>query len=116
MTYEILQPVHLGKDELGQKRREALERLAAQADCFWNNQPSIGRWLIQIADYEIQRKEENKMSLREILEEIFDNGRVTSSSSQEELINEFEFSATENGWSDEEIKNAISSEWFPQLS
>lgn len=49
-----------------------------------------------------------KMS--EIIKTITENGRATT---QEELINEFEFEAQEQGWTDEEIKIAIGSDWFP---
>ena len=56
MTHEshpdtiILQPVHLGTGEQGRKRRAMLERMAAEAGYFWNGRPSIGRWLVAIAD------------------------------------------------------------------
>lgn len=55
--YVVLQPIHLGSSEKGQRRKQALEALAAEAECFWNNEPSIGRWLIALADEFIIRKE-----------------------------------------------------------
>ena len=64
--YTVLQPVHLGKGVIGSARKEALERLAANNDCFWGGQPSIGRYLIKLADEEINMK----------LEKMFPKGRV----------------------------------------
>lgn len=49
-NYVILQPIHLGSGHLGEARRKALEAIAAEAECFWGGQPSIGRWLIKLAD------------------------------------------------------------------
>lgn len=46
----VLPPIHLGKDAEGQRRKEALERLAAQAGHFWGGKPSVGRWLVALAD------------------------------------------------------------------
>lgn len=46
----VLQPVHLGKGEEGQRRRDALEAMAAEAGHFWGGKPSIGRWLVAMAD------------------------------------------------------------------
>lgn len=48
--YTVLQPVHLGSGQLGKARKKALEQLATAADCFWGGQPSIGRYLIKLAD------------------------------------------------------------------
>lgn len=49
----VLQPIHLGKGEEGQRRRETLEKMAADAGHFWNGKPSIGRWLVALADREL---------------------------------------------------------------
>jgi hypothetical protein len=46
----VLQPIHLGKGEQGIMRRVQLEQLAGNAGCYWNHRPSIGRWLILLAD------------------------------------------------------------------
>lgn len=46
----VLQPIHLGKGEQGIMRRVQLEQLAARAGFHWNSRPSIGRWLISLAD------------------------------------------------------------------
>lgn len=46
----VLQPIHLGKGEEGITRRVQLEQLAGRAGCYWNHRPSIGRWLISLAD------------------------------------------------------------------
>lgn len=46
----VLQPIHLGKGEQGIIRRVALDRLAAEAGYHWNERPSIGRWLVALAD------------------------------------------------------------------
>lgn len=46
----ILPPIHLGRGEEGQRRKESLERLAAEAGHFWNGKPSVGRWLVALAD------------------------------------------------------------------
>jgi hypothetical protein len=50
----VLQPVHLGTGEQGIERRLALQSLAGQAGCWWGGQPSIGRWLVELADQEIE--------------------------------------------------------------
>jgi len=68
-----------------------------------------------VAIVHTQTERNRKMSMREILENIFDNGRVTPDSSQNELEEQFDFEATENGWSIKEIKEAIKSQWFPSL-
>jgi hypothetical protein len=45
--------VHLGKGKEGARRLHALRLLAAQAGYYWNNEPSIGRWLSAVADEKI---------------------------------------------------------------
>jgi hypothetical protein len=45
--------VHLGQGKEGARRLHALRLLAAQAGCYWNNEPSIGRWLSAVADERI---------------------------------------------------------------
>jgi hypothetical protein len=45
--------VHLGKGQEGHRRLRALRRLAAEAGYYWNNEPSIGRWLSAVADEQI---------------------------------------------------------------
>lgn len=52
--------------------------------------------------------------IREILESIFSNGRVSQDAGWAEIENEFDFEASEQGWTDQEIKEAISSDWFPK--
>lgn len=49
----VLQPIHLGKGEEGQRRKAALEKMASDDGCFWNGKPSIGRWLVALADREL---------------------------------------------------------------
>lgn len=46
----VLQPVHLGTGEIGVARRKALEAVAAEAGHFWGGKPSIGRWIVAVAD------------------------------------------------------------------
>lgn len=46
----------------------------------------------------------------EIVRIVMDNGRAQT---QEELEGEFDFEAIEQGWTDEEIEQAINSPWFP---
>ncbi len=46
----VLQPVHLGRGEQGIMRRLALDTIAGQAGHWWNGQPSVGRWLVAMAD------------------------------------------------------------------
>lgn len=58
------------------------------------------------------RKEMMKKTATEIAQEIMENGLATT---QEELENQFEYFAREAGWSDEEIKAAIESPWFPRI-
>lgn len=45
--------VHLGKGKEGARRLHALRLMAAQAGYYWNNEPSIGRWLAAVADEKI---------------------------------------------------------------
>jgi len=45
--------VHLGKGMEGVRRLNALKMLASEAGHFWNNEPSIGRWLSTVADARI---------------------------------------------------------------
>lgn len=54
------------------------------------------------------------MITNEIIKTITENGRLTTGT-QEELENEFEFEASEQGLSDSEIQEAIVSGWFPNL-
>lgn len=109
MDYTILSPIHLGSGRLGQQRRAVLETLAAENECFWNGKPSIGRWLTGIAD---ERIFSMKKTMPQIVRQLIENGRA---STQEELIAEFEFEASEKNWSIEEIRAAIKSPWFPQI-
>lgn len=51
----VLQPVHLGKGEQGILRRLALETLAGEAGHWWNREPSIGRWLVALANTQIAK-------------------------------------------------------------
>mgnify|MGYP006921388727 FL=1 len=47
-----------------------------------------------------------------IVASIIENGRAANN---DELRNEFEFEASEKGFSDAEIQEALSSEWFPWM-
>lgn len=53
-----------------------------------------------------------EIEMAEIVRDIIENGRAAN---QTELENEFEFSASEAGWTDEEIQAAIESPWFSQI-
>lgn len=53
----VLQPVHLGTGPEGRRRRQALENLAADAGHFWGGKPSIGRWLVALADEHAEEEE-----------------------------------------------------------
>lgn len=57
-SYVVLQPIHLGKGQEGQRRKEALESLAVEAGHFWGGQPSIGRWLVALADERLRSGQE----------------------------------------------------------
>ena len=61
----VLQPVHLGSGEEGQQRKRALESIAAREGFFWNDKPSIGRWLVAVADIEIENPRLLKVTLKE---------------------------------------------------
>jgi hypothetical protein len=50
----VLQPIHLGTGEQGITRRIALDSLAGSAGHWWNGQPSVGRWLVAMADEAIK--------------------------------------------------------------
>lgn len=54
----VLQPVHLGTGPEGRRRRQALEQLAAEAGHFWGGKPSIGRWLVAMADAQADEQRE----------------------------------------------------------
>ncbi len=54
-----------------------------------------------------------EQEMAEIVRTVMDNGRAAS---QEELEAEFDFEASEQGWTDEEIKKAVDSPWFPTFS
>jgi hypothetical protein len=49
----VLQPIHLGTGAQGILRRIALDALAGSAGHWWNGQPSVGRWLVALADQAI---------------------------------------------------------------
>jgi len=53
-----------------------------------------------------------EMEMAEIVRCVMDNGRAAT---QIELENEFEFAASERGWTAEEIRRAIESPWFPEI-
>lgn len=55
----------------------------------------------------------DKPTVHQIVSRIVENGRA---STNEELENQFEFDANEAGYSDDEIKNALASKWFPWIS
>lgn len=42
--------IYLGTGAQGELRRKALEAIAATQGHVWNNEPSIGRWLVAQAD------------------------------------------------------------------
>lgn len=52
------------------------------------------------------------MTTNEIVQKITSDGRVATN---EELEIQFAFFASEEGWTDEEIKYALQGEWFPWL-
>lgn len=45
--------IHLGKGKEGARRFHALRLMAAEAGHYWDNEPSIGRWLSAVADERI---------------------------------------------------------------
>lgn len=53
-----------------------------------------------------------EIEMAEIVRDVMDNGRAAT---QAELENEFEFAASEAGWTEEEIQAAIQSPWFSQI-
>jgi DNA invertase Pin-like site-specific DNA recombinase len=57
--------IHLGDDNQGARRKRALERLAAEAGYEWGGNPSVGRWLVGLAD---QKLEEDAVNIRELVE------------------------------------------------
>jgi len=54
----------------------------------------------------------NANEISKIVSEIVENGRAVNNT---ELENEFEFSASEAGYGDDEIKEALESPWFPWM-
>ena len=68
--YTVLPPVHLGSGPLGEARREALERWAADENCFWNGEPSNGRLVKKLADKRIDEL------VQKILETMLEMGAI----------------------------------------
>lgn len=62
--YAVLQPIHLGSGEQGEVRRQALERIALREGFVWDGKPSIGRWLINLADREIGKMSTSSVKVR----------------------------------------------------
>lgn len=54
--------------------------------------------------------ENRKPTINQIVIDIIENGRAANNT---ELENEFEFSASEAGYIEDEIKEALKSPWFP---
>ena len=54
----------------------------------------------------------NTNETTQIVTSVIENGRAANN---DELRNEFEFVATEAGFSDDEIKAALESPWFPWM-
>lgn len=54
----VLQPIHLGTGMQGAKRRKALESLAKEAGYTWGGKPSIGRWLVALAEEKTKLEKE----------------------------------------------------------
>lgn len=52
----VLHPVHLGMGVRGANRRKALESLAKEAGYIWGSKPSIGRWLVALADKQLEKE------------------------------------------------------------
>lgn len=57
-VYVVLQPIHLGTGAQGAKRRKALESLAKEAGYTWGGKPSVGRWLVALADEKTKLEKE----------------------------------------------------------
>lgn len=53
-----------------------------------------------------------EVEMAKIIQDVIENGRAAD---QTELENEFEFAASEEGWTDEEIQTAVASPWFAQI-
>lgn len=68
--YVIIAPPHLGSGEQGAARKAALEQLAAEAGCYYNGQPSIGKYLVKLADERIL-----KMAQDKALQDAFNRGQ-----------------------------------------
>lgn len=51
--------IHLGDLDQGERRRAALERMAARRGCLYKGKPSIGKLVILLADEEIERAEQD---------------------------------------------------------
>lgn len=54
----------------------------------------------------------NANQTAKIVSEIVENGRAANN---DELRNEFEFEASEQGFNDDEIQEAMNSPWFPWM-
>ena len=50
----VIISAHLGSGEQGRARKLMLEHLALQAGHVYNDRPSIGRWLVAMADEQLE--------------------------------------------------------------
>jgi len=75
--YTVLQPIHLGSGQLGETRKKALEQLAAEAGCFWDGQPSIGRFLKKLANERIQKMIQEMLKTMLEMDAVEDSVRET---------------------------------------
>mgnify|MGYP001278166496 CR=1 FL=1 len=55
----ILPPIHLGTGVEGEFRRQALEALAVEAGCEWGGKPSIGRYIVALADAKLRMMQQS---------------------------------------------------------
>jgi hypothetical protein len=63
--------IHLGKGELGVRRIKALLSLASDEAYYWNSKPSIGRYIVYLADKKIRDDENTKNGSIKKLDKLF---------------------------------------------
>lgn len=56
--------IHLGDQEQGERRRAALERMAARLGCVYKDRPSIGKLIITLADQEMEKMTTQSVKIR----------------------------------------------------
>ena len=111
----IIRPVSLQVARRLRHRRAFLRQFGNWYSKTLDNLHIIVYYLGKVERRSTKKNKETKMNASEttkIVTSIIENGRAANN---DELRSEFEFEASEKGFSDDEIQEALSSEWFPWM-